>query len=198
MNRKNLGSIPGITPTPLLLVGTYDEEGQPSAMVAVWGVTSTWHIVELNLASDHKTTENITHRKAFTVSIVTKETLDRCDYLGSVSAKLVPDKLKRSGLAPYKSDFVTAPCFRELPLVMECELLRIDAGEDDKSVRVLGTIKNVAADQSILKEDGQTVDFVKLHPVVWDNFSGDYFAVGEDLGSWLRLGVKYQKEHPAN
>ena len=40
----------------------------------------------------------------------------------------------------------------------------------------------------------QVVDFEKLKPVVWDEFSCDYFAVGENLGHWFKLGKEYNKE----
>ena len=49
MGRINLGQRAGITPTPMLLIGTYNDDGTPNAMVATWGVTATWEVVELNL-----------------------------------------------------------------------------------------------------------------------------------------------------
>ena len=77
---------------------------------------------------------------------------------------------------------------------MECELLRIDPEEDDISLRILGTVKNVSIDQRVLKDNGKTLDFDKLHPVCWDNFSNDYFAIGGQLGRWFTLGKPYNRE----
>ena len=70
MARIHLGQRAGITPTPMLLIGTYNDDGTPNAMVATWGVTATWEVVELNLYKVRKTTGNIKTRKAFTVSCV--------------------------------------------------------------------------------------------------------------------------------
>ncbi|WP_297931551.1 flavin reductase [uncultured Coprobacter sp.] len=192
MSRINLGQRAGVTPTPVLLIGTYNEDGSANAMIATWGVTATWEVVELNLYKSRKTTDNIKREQAFTVSIVTRETLAQCDYLGTATGKKVHDKVKRCGLSPMKSPLVNAPYFRELPVTMECELLRVDPEEDEISERILGTVKNVSIDEQVLKEDKKTLDFSKLHPVCWDNFSNDYFAVGEKLGQWFTLGKVFK------
>lgn len=194
MGRIHLGQRAGITPTPLLLIGTYNADGTPNAMVATWCVTATWEVVELNLYRVRKTTENIRNRRAFSVSCVTRDTLARCDYLGTVSGKKCPDKVIRTGLTTVKSSLVDAPYFEELPVTMECELLRIEPEEDDISLRVLGVVKNVSIDARVLMTDGKTLDFSKLRPVCWDNFSNDYFAVGENLGRWFTLGKPYNRE----
>lgn len=194
MARINMGQRAGVTPTPMLLIGTYNEDGSVNAMVATWCVTAIWEVVELNLYKVRKTTENIKQRKAFTVSPITQETLKQCDYLGTVSGKKVSDKLARTGLTAVKSSFVDAPYFEELPVTMECELLRIDQQEDDISLRILGTVKNVAVDKRVMKSDGKTLDFEKLRPVCWDNFSNDYFVIGEKVGHWFKLGKEYNHE----
>ena len=191
---KNFGGRAGVTPTPMLLIGTYNEDGTPNAMVATWGVSATWEVVELNLYKVRKTVANIERTKSFTVSPITKNTLAQCDYLGTVTGKKVPDKVQRTGLMLIKSKLVNAPYFAQLPVTMECELLRIDREEDDISLRILGTVKNVAIDESVLKQDGKTLDFQKLQPICWDNFSNDYFAIGENLGRWFTLGKEYNRE----
>ena len=61
----------------MLLIGTYNDDGTPNAMVATWGVTATWEVVELNLYKVRKTTGNIKTRKAFTVSCVTQDVYKR-------------------------------------------------------------------------------------------------------------------------
>lgn len=198
MARINFAPRASVTPTPILLIGTYNEDGTVNAMISTWTVTATWDVIELNLYKIRKTTQNIEKRKAFTVSVVTKDFLKQCDYLGTVTGKKIIDKVDRTGLTPVKSEFVDAPYFKELPVTIECELRRIDKQEDDISVRILGNIKNTAIEESVLKLDDkgkQTLDFSKLQPVVWDEFSTDYFAVGEKLGHWFKMGKEYNKEN---
>lgn len=85
--KKNLGNTPVVAPLPVLIVATYDEQGTPNAMNAAWGGQCGYHHVALNLALEHKTTENLKNKKAFTLSIANVETLVLSDYFGLVSGR---------------------------------------------------------------------------------------------------------------
>ena len=56
--RKNFGAKPFLYPQPVMILGTYDENGKANAMNAAWGgiVGANEIIVDL---SAHKTTDNI-------------------------------------------------------------------------------------------------------------------------------------------
>ena len=83
--RKNFGAKPFLYPQPVMILGTYDENGKANAMNAAWGgiVGANEIIVDL---SAHKTTDNIIKNKAFTVGVADLEHLVACDYVGIVSA----------------------------------------------------------------------------------------------------------------
>lgn len=83
--KKTLGTTPVVAPLPVLIVATYDEQGTPNAMNVAWGGQCGYHHVALNLSLNHKTTENLKHTKAFTLSIATIDTLVLSDYFGVVS-----------------------------------------------------------------------------------------------------------------
>ena len=102
--RKNLKPKAYIYPLPVLIVGTYGEDGTPNAMNAAWGGIYDTNQVMVCLADDHKTTENIKKRGAFTISFATAQTVAACDYVGIVSANDVPDKLHRAGFHTTKSE----------------------------------------------------------------------------------------------
>ena len=78
--KKNLGNTPIVAPLPVLIVATYDEHGTPNAMNVAWGGQCGYHHVALNLSLNHKTTENLKHTEAFTLSIATVDTLVLSDY----------------------------------------------------------------------------------------------------------------------
>ena len=84
--RKNFGAKTWLYPMPVLIIGTYDEEGTPNAMNAAWGGVYDTNQVMVCLADDHKTTENIRKTGAFSVSFATAGTVAPCDYVGIVSA----------------------------------------------------------------------------------------------------------------
>ena len=58
MSRVNFGAKPLMYPQPVLIIGTYDENGVPNAMNAAWGITTDFKEITISL-SDHKTTENL-------------------------------------------------------------------------------------------------------------------------------------------
>lgn len=66
--RKNFGAKPFLYPQPVMILGTYDENGKANAMNAAWGgiVGANEIIVDL---SAHKTTDNIIKNKTSTCSI---------------------------------------------------------------------------------------------------------------------------------
>ena len=81
MSRVNFGAKPWMYPMPVLIVGTYDENGVPNAMNAAWGTITDMNEISISM-SEHKTTENFAKTGAFTVSIGTVDTVVACDYVG--------------------------------------------------------------------------------------------------------------------
>lgn len=169
---------------PVLIVGSYDEQGTPNAMNAAWGGIYDTNLVMVCLADDHKTTENIKKSGAFTLSFATSDTVAPCDYVGIVSANDVPNKFERAGFHATKSDFVNAPLIDELPMAVECKLLKFN--EDGICI---GEIVNISADESVLDEKGR-VDAKKLDPIIYDSCSHAYWSFGEKVGQAFSDGKK--------
>ena len=162
---------------PVLIVGSYDENGVPNAMNAAWGGIYDTNLVMVCLADDHKTTDNIKKSGAFTLSFATAKTVAPCDYVGIVSANDIPDKFDRAGFHATESEFVNAPLIDELPMAVECRLLKFN--EDGICI---GEIVNISAEESILDENGK-VDAKKLDPIIYDSVSHAYWSFGEKVGS---------------
>ena len=182
--RKNFGAKTWLYPMPVLIVGTYDENGNPNAMNAAWGGIYDTGLLMVCLADDHKTTYNINKTGAFTISFATTDTVVPCDYVGLVSANDVPDKFARAGFSAKKSEFVNAPIIEELPLTVECELLKFN--EDGICI---GKIVNVSADERILDENGK-VDAKLLSPIIYDSATHAYWSFGEKVGHAFSDGKK--------
>ena len=183
--KKNLGVKPYIMPMPVLIIGTYNEDGSPNAMNAAWGTLSDNNVVALCLEAAHKTVKNILNKKAFTVSIANEENLVSADYVGIVSGNREPNKMQKSGFTTTKSAFVDAPVINELPLTIECKLMRID----EESGFVFGEILNTIADEAVLDENGN-VDLLKVKPISYDMASHGYFSMGKKVGNGFCDGKK--------
>lgn len=182
--RRNFGPQPYLFPMPVLIIGTYNEDGVPNAMNAAWGTIADMDKVAIYLA-DHKTTQNIFARRDFTVSLTTAEQVVPADYVGIVSANDEPDKFAKTGWTAEKSAHVDAPLFAELPVALECRMVSYD----EESELLIGEIVNVCADESVLREDG-SVDMAKLRPIAYDPMNHDYLLVTEKVGNAFEDGVE--------
>lgn len=173
MSRVDFGAKPMMVPMPVLIIGTYDENGVPNAMNAAWGITTDFNEITISL-SDHKTTENFLKTGAFTVSMATEDMMVACDYVGIESASKVPDKFARAGFHATKSTRVNAPLIDELPMALEC---KVKSFEDDI---LIGEIVNVCAEESILT-DGH-IDIQKLKPIAFNPCDYTYTGLGQIVG----------------
>ena len=182
--RKNFGVKNWLYPMPVFIVGSYDENGVPNAMNAAWGGIYDTNLVMVCLADDHKTTENIKKSGAFTISFATSNMVASCDYVGIVSANDVPDKFSRAGFHATRSEQVNAPIIDELPMTVECKLLKFN--EDGICI---GEILNVSADESILDAEGR-IDAKKLDPIIYDSVTHAYWNFGEKVGRAFSDGKK--------
>ncbi|MBQ9803135.1 MAG: flavin reductase [Clostridia bacterium] len=170
---------------PVLLIGSYAEDGTPNAMNAAWGGISEENEISICVSDDHKTTANILARGAFTVSVADVANVVAADYVGIVSGNDVPDKLERAGWHAERSSLVDAPLFAELPMALECRLIGYDAA----TCRLVGEIVNVSADERILGENGK-IDLAKLQPITYDPVGHRYLALGEVVGKAFADGKK--------
>ena len=93
MSRTNFGAKPLMYPQPVLIIGTYDENGVPNAMNAAWGITTDFKEISISL-SEHKTTDNLAKRGAFTVSMATEDQVVACDYVGIESGRKIPEDIR--------------------------------------------------------------------------------------------------------
>ena len=173
---KDLGAKTMMFPMPVLILGTYDKDGNANAMNAAWGGIADDNQVWVCM-SKHKTTENLALTKEATIAFGTVETVKACDYVGIVSANKDPDKMKKTGWKATKSANVNAPLFDVFPLTLECRLIKI---VDDE--KYLFQIVNVVADEKILGADGN-VDLAKYHPIIYDTASHGYFEFGGRVGN---------------
>lgn len=180
MSRISLGANPFLYPMPVLIIATYDKDGNPDAMNAAWGMISDNAEVSISMGS-HKTTDNLAATGAFTVSIGTEETMLACDYVGVVSGRKEPDKFKKSGFHAAASDKVNAPLIEELPMALECKVKSFEDGI------LVGEIVDIKADERILT-DGK-VDPKKLKPICFDPVNHTYIALGEKVGNAFKDGL---------
>ena len=177
--KKNLGPNPFMYPLPVLIAGTYGEDGTPDAMNIAYGGILNAARLQINIGVRHKTSDNIKLRKEFTVGIADKANLVPADYVGIASGHDVPDKIAKTGWTVVKSGNVDAPVFEELPITLECRVEEIN--QYDKTLRIVAEIVNTIVDDSVLDEAGN-VDADKLKALSYDPSTRAYRVLGEVVG----------------
>lgn len=184
--RKNFGQQTWFYPMPVLIICAYDENEKPNAMNAAWGGIYDFNKVMICLDENHKTTKNIKIKKAFTISFADIHHIKECDYLGIVSGNEVSNKLEKVGFTTEKSTFVDAPIIKELPMTLECKLVKFDDNGN-----IIADIINISADEIILDGKGN-IDSAKLRPISYDSVNHKYLEVGKVVGTAFNDG-KYIK-----
>lgn len=170
---------------------TYGDDNVVDVMNMAWGGICAENMVSLNIDEDHKTSENIKKRGAFTLSIADIPHIEAADFFGIASGNKMPDKFERSGLSAVKSEKVDAPIVQEFPLTLECRVV-----EDKMEVyghHIIGEIVGVLADEAVLDEKDK-VDAAKLNAFVFDQFRSGYYAIGEKVGQAWHTGAPLMKK----
>ena len=182
--KKSLKPVCGIFPMPVLMIGTYNEDGSVDVMNAAWGMAQSMNELKLCLTESHKTVKNMKRTMACTVALGTKELMAESDYLGLVSANTVSDKFEKTGLHSLKAENVDAPVIEEYPICMEC---KVKAFEEDGT---LVEVVNVLADEKYLNEDG-SIKLDEIGIISYDPYAHGYYEVGKKVGQAFSEGKKF-------
>ena len=184
--KKSIGAKTIIYPTPVLVVGTYDQAGKANVMTVAWGgiCCSKPPCVSISLRKVTYSYGNIVERKAFTVNIPSEKYVKEADYFGLVSGKK-EDKFSATGLTPVRSDLVDAPYIAEFPFSLECKL--VHSTELGLHTQFIGEILDIKADESILVEN-KLLEIEKVKPILYAPGNRAYFSIGKCLGKAFSMG----------
>ncbi len=184
--KKSIGAKPIIYPMPVLVIGTYNQKGEPNAMTVAWAAicSSTPPSIMISMGKNKCTYENIQAKKAFTINIPSQKYIKETDYFGITSGNDT-NKFEDTGLTPVNSDVVDAPYLKEFPLILECKLM--DQLEIGSAVQIIGEIIDTKADESVLNEEGQP-DVEKIQPMLYAPVLRRYYELGDYLGNAYSVG----------
>lgn len=190
--KKQIGPKAMILPMPALLVGTYSEDGTPSAMTAAWTGVCCHRPPCVGVAVRHNrfTFGNLQRKKAFTLNIPSTKHATQVDYLGMISGEDEPNKLEIAQFHGQKGLKVDAPLIAECAVNLECVLVdRLALGSHSWFV---GEVKEVHVDEEILQSSG-ALDVVALDPLVYETSSSQYYSFGSVIGQAFSIGKSIKK-----
>ena len=184
---KSFGKKAWLLPQPVLIIGTYNEKGEPNAMNAAWAGQWDAHEIMISMGS-HATTENLNRCGEFTVAFATKETMAEADYVGIVSAKNEPNKMQKTGWTAMKAENVNAPVFTDFPMTLECRIKeKID--ESETGYYIIAEIVNIVCRDEYLADDAKP-DMEKMHLISFDPIHNGYIQLGPRVGNAFSDGKK--------
>lgn len=173
-------------PQPVLIIGTYDENGKPNAMNAAWG--GQWDAGEIMISlGSHATTDNLNRCPDFTVAFATAETMEGADYVGVVSGRKDPDKILKTGWKSVKGAHADAPVFDCFPMTMECRV-KEKLYESSTGFYVIAEILNILCQEDFLAEDGKP-DVEKMNLITFDPVHNGYIQLGKRVGAAFHDGL---------
>ncbi|MFH1215308.1 MAG: flavin reductase family protein [Pseudomonadota bacterium] len=190
--KKSLGPNTFVYPTPVWVIGAYDENGRANMMTAAWaGVCcSKPPCVAVSLREATYTHGCIMARKAFTVNIGGENFAEQIDYFGISTGRNV-DKLSVTGLTAKSSTLVDAPFLEDFPLILECRLKQVV--EIGLHTQFVGEIIDVKADTDIIG-DKDAPDIEKLRPLIFSPVLRTYHGVGAAVGEAFSMGKKFRQK----
>lgn len=183
---KSLGSKPWMIPQPVLIIGTYDENGVANAMNAAWG--GTWDMKEIMISmGSHATTHNLAvNGGEFTVAFATVDTMVASDFVGIVSAKNDPAKMEKTGWTIEKAPSVNAPLFKDFPMTMECRIKQ-KLDESETGYYIIAEVVNVLCDEKYLNADGNP-DVERMNCIAYEPCNHKYIQLGKVVGDAFSCG----------
>ena len=148
--KKNLGSVLGLYPTPVTVVGTMVGEKPNWLLVAHIGIIGHDRIM-ISCAKAHYTNQFIKETGKVSVNIVDQALLPQADYVGCISGS----KEDKSNVFEYEIGDLGAPIIMASPLVMECKV--VDNYETETFDNFILEIANTYAEETIIGEDRKSV-----------------------------------------
>ena len=187
--KKNVGILELVFPNPVLVVGTYDINGDPNVITLAWGGIAASDPASISIAvrPSRYSHEALLRTRAFTVNLPTVKYAAAVDFFGIVSGRKV-NKLATTGLTPVRGEHVDAPYIQEFPYNMECEVTHdLDLGSH---TLFIGEIKNVKVDDSLLDVEG-TLSWEDAQILTFDAMGREYRAPGVHVAEAFQVGKKF-------
>ena len=187
--KQSIGISERIFPNPVIVVGTYDEYGEPNAATLAWGGTASSgpQSVSIAVRPSRHTYEALQRTRAFTINLPSVEHAAAVDYFGLVSGRDA-NKFAVTKLTPVHGEYVDAPYIAEFPFCMECEVTHVlDLGLHSLFI---GAVKDIKVDELFLDEQGN-FQFNEARILTFDSGLRVYRAPGEVVGEAFAIGKKF-------
>ena len=192
MARKSFKAGALTAPLPPVMVTVGDMESSNIITIGWTGILSTIPPrTYISVRPERHSYKMLKDKGEFVINLTTASQAKVVDYAGIYTGAKV-DKFKECKLTKLQSKEVSAPTIAECPFALECRVVEvIPMGTHDVFI---ADIVSVSADESIIDEAGK-IRFDKAGLMAYAH--GEYFALGEKLGSFGFSTKKPAPKKPA-
>ncbi len=167
-------------PVPAVMVSCKRGEEKTNIITLAWAGTicSDPAMVSISVRPERYSYDIIKDSGEFVVNLVNDKLTYACDWCGVRSGR-DNDKFKEMGLTEYMSDVLKTPAIAESPVNIYCKVTQcLELGSHHM---FLGKVEGVTVDESFMDENGR-FRLDKAGLIAYSH--GEYFALGEKLGSF--------------
>lgn len=167
-------------PLPAVMVSCQREEEKPNIITVAWAGTVCTNppMLSISVRPERYSYDIIRQTGEFVVNLTTKKLARVTDYCGVKSGRDV-DKFREMRLTPMESEHIKAPGILECPVNIECKVREVlELGSHHM---FLADVVGVQVDAELLDESGK---FWLNEANLLTYSHGNYFALGEQLGSF--------------
>ena len=179
MARKSFKAGALTAPLPPVMVTVGDMESANIITIGWTGILSTIPPrTYISVRPERYSYGILKAKREFVINLTTANQAKVVDYAGIYTGAKV-DKFKECSLTKVESREVSAPTIGECPISLECRVIEIiPMGSHDVFI---ADIVSVSCDESVIDENGK-IRFDKADLMAYAH--GEYFAIGEKLGSF--------------
>ncbi len=189
--KRSIGPRAIAFPTPVFVIGTYDENDVPNVMTAAWtGICcSEPPCISVSLRKATYTYSGLSLHKAFTVNVPSENQVREVDFFGVTSGRKT-DKIGDTRFTAVPAEHVHAPYLDQFPLILECQLIHTHVL--GLHTLFIGEIVDLKAEESIINDQG-VPDVEKMRPLVYAPEIRKYYGLGPCLGNAFSMGKALRK-----
>lgn len=179
--KTNIGSVLGLYPMPMSLVGTM-VDGKPNWLEAAHTGIIGMDRIMVSLMKSHYTNKGIRETGKVTVSLIGEDMLEGADIAGTFSG----NDRDKSDIIPWKPGETGAPVPEKSVITMECEV--VDNYETETFDNFILKIVATWVDDANMT-DGKP-DYMKMKPVLFEPSGYSYIRTGDRICGCTTLAKK--------
>ncbi|NLL37595.1 MAG: flavin reductase family protein [Fretibacterium sp.] len=183
--KKNIGAKVRGFPTPIILVGTTDENGRHNFATLAWAgiCCSEPPSIQISVRLSRHSHAAIIANKAFSVNIPSNKFVVETDFCGIASGRNL-DKPATAGLKVEPGPVLGVPLAADFPVSYECRLTHtVHVGSHDLFV---GEVVSCLVEESLLNEK-DAVQASKMEPLIYMTEDA-YYDLGPRLAPSFNVG----------